>query len=40
MYLVTWIEGEEVNYRLVSKNDLAVLMKTIGQHVIVQKLAS
>lgn len=40
MYLITWIEGEEVNYRLVGKRELTVLMETIGQHVIVQKLAS
>lgn len=40
MYLVTWIEGEEVNYRLVRKQELTALMTTIGQHVIVQKLAS
>lgn len=40
MYLVTWIEGEEVNYRLVNKQELNALMTNIGQHVIVQKLAS
>ncbi|AHF06945.1 hypothetical protein [Desulfitobacterium metallireducens] len=40
MYLVTWIEGEEVNYRLVRKQELTKLMTAIGQHVIVQKLAS
>ncbi|HVJ48649.1 hypothetical protein [Desulfitobacterium sp.] len=40
MFLVTWIEGEEVNYRLVKKQDLPALMTTIGQHVIVQKLTS
>lgn len=40
MFLVTWIEGEEVNYRFVKKQDLQALMSSIGQHVIIQKLAS
>lgn len=39
MFLVTWIEGEEVNYRLVKKQELPALMSIIGQHVIVQKIA-
>jgi len=40
MFLVTWIEGEEVNYRLVNKQELPSLMATYGQHAIVQKFAS
>lgn len=40
MFLVTWIEGEEVNYRLVKKQDLSKLIATVGQHAIVQKLGS
>ncbi|HZK52707.1 MAG TPA: hypothetical protein VFC84_00675 [Desulfosporosinus sp.] len=40
MFLVTWIEGEEVNYRLVKKQDLASLMASFGQHAIIQKFAS
>ncbi len=40
MFLVTWIEGEEVNYRLVQKQDLPNFVKALGQHVIIQKLAS
>ncbi|MHB1653088.1 MAG: hypothetical protein ACYCVD_11515 [Desulfitobacteriaceae bacterium] len=40
MFLVTWIEGEEVNYRLVKKQELPALVASLGQHVIVQKLAS
>lgn len=40
MFLVTWIEGEEVNYRLVKKQDLQQLMKTLGEHTMIQKLAS
>ncbi|GAB6174661.1 hypothetical protein JCM15765_41390 [Paradesulfitobacterium aromaticivorans] len=40
MFLVTWIEGEEVNYRLVRKQELPGFLATIGQHVIVQSLAA
>lgn len=40
MFLVTWIEGEEVNYRLVQKHDLPNFVKALGQHVIIQNLAS
>ncbi|KLU67720.1 hypothetical protein DEAC_c01240 [Desulfosporosinus acididurans] len=40
MFLVTWIEGEEVNYRLVKKQELPQLMAIIGQHAIIQKLVS
>jgi O-phosphoseryl-tRNA(Cys) synthetase len=41
MFLVTWIEGEEVNYRLVKKQDLPRLMASFGQqHPIIQKFAS
>lgn len=38
MYLVTWIEGEEVNYRLVAQKELQPLLASIGQHVIIQEL--
>lgn len=40
MFLVTWIEGEEVNYRLVEKQELPKLMTNLGQHAIIQRLAS
>lgn len=40
MFLVTWIEGEEVKYRLVKKQELPKLVANLGQHVMVQKLAS
>ncbi len=37
MFLVTWIEGEEVNYRVVKKQELSNLMATLGHHAIIQK---
>ncbi|MDR3586146.1 MAG: hypothetical protein P4L59_12595 [Desulfosporosinus sp.] len=42
MFLITWIEGEEVNYRLVKKQELSTLMATaaLGKHAIIQKVAS
>ena len=42
MFLVTWIEGEEVNYRLVKKQELPTLMAAdaLGKHAIIQKVAS
>ncbi len=40
MFLVTWIEGEEVNYRVVKKQELSKLMAILGQHAIIQQLAS
>ena len=40
MFLVTWIEGEEVNYRLVKKQELPAVIANLGQHAIIQKLAS
>jgi hypothetical protein len=40
MFLVTWIEGEEVNYRLVQKQDLPKFVESLGQHVIIQNLVS
>ena len=40
MFLVTWIEGEEVNYRVVTKKELPSLMSTLGQHAIIQKVTS
>lgn len=40
MFLVTWIEGNDVNYRLIKKQELPSLMATLGEHAIVQKLAS
>lgn len=39
MFLVTWIEGEEVNYRLVQKQELPKFVATLGQHVMVQNLS-
>lgn len=38
MFLVTWIEGEEVNYRVVKNQELPKLMAILGQHAIIQKL--
>ncbi len=38
MFLVTWIEGEEVNYRLVNQKDVQTLVASLGQHVMVQQL--
>jgi len=40
MFLVTWIEGEEVNYRVVKKQELPRLMASFGQNAIIQKFAS
>jgi hypothetical protein len=40
MFLVTWIEGEEVNYQIVKKLDLSTVMATLGQHPIIQRLVS
>lgn len=40
MFLVTWIEGEEVNYRVVKKQELPGLMSILGQHAIIQKFSS
>ena len=40
MFLVTWIEGEEVNYRLVKKQELQIVLANLGQHAIIQKFAS
>ncbi|MDR3540583.1 MAG: hypothetical protein P4L69_06375 [Desulfosporosinus sp.] len=42
MFLVTWIEGEEVNYRLVMKKELPTLMASValGKHAIIQRVAS
>ena len=40
MFLVTWIEGEEVNYRLVKKQELPTLMASFGQNAIIQEFAS
>jgi hypothetical protein len=39
MFLVTWIEGEEVNYRFVKKQELPKVMNILGQHAIIQRLA-
>ncbi len=38
MFLVSWIEGEEVNYRLINENELPHLLAKISHHVIVQDL--
>lgn len=40
MYLVTWIEGEEVNYRVIKIQELPILIASLGQHPIIQKLLS
>ena len=40
MFLVTWIEGEEVNYRIVKKQELPTLMASLGQHAIIQEFTS
>lgn len=40
MYLVTWIEGEEVNYRIIKNQELPTLMVSLGQNAIIQKLLS
>lgn len=38
MFLITWIEGEEVNYRLVRQQDLEQF-NSMGQNLIVQNLS-
>ena len=38
MFLVTWIEGEEVKYRFINQQALSSLLASLGDHVIVQKL--
>lgn len=38
MFLVTWIEGEEVNYRLVNQREVQTLVASLGLNVIVQRL--
>lgn len=40
MFLVTWIEGDDINYRLVKKQELPNFVETLGQHVIIQRLIS
>ncbi|WP_268939335.1 hypothetical protein [Paradesulfitobacterium ferrireducens] len=40
MFLVTWIEGEEVNYRLVRKQELPRFLAISGMNVIVQNLGT
>ncbi|MFZ3100737.1 MAG: hypothetical protein WA113_00740 [Desulfitobacteriaceae bacterium] len=40
MFLVTWIEGDKVNYQFVEKQELDFLLKKLDQHVIVQDLIS
>lgn len=45
MFLVTWIEAEEVNYRLVGKHELsdfitANSLDTLDNHLMVQELNS
>ncbi len=37
MFLVTWIEGEEVNYRIVEQKDLSKFQSK-GQNTIIQRL--
>lgn len=43
MFLVTWIEAEEINYRLVKKHELsnfiaANLISEFDNHLMVQEL--
>lgn len=38
MFLVTWVEGEEVNYRFINEEELPTLLSRISHHVIVQDL--
>ena len=41
MFLITWIdERNEVNYKIVKKQELPKVMVSLGQHAIIQKLAS
>ncbi len=40
MFLVSWIEGNEVNYQFVEEQELDFLLKNLEQHVIVQDLIS
>lgn len=40
MFLVTWIEGEEVNYRLVNEQELPSLMAFYGQNAIIQEFSA
>ena len=40
MFLVTWIEGDEVNYQFVERDELDSLIKNLNQPVIVQDLVS
>ncbi len=40
MFLVTWIEGDEVNYKFVEKTELDSLLQNLDQNVIVQDLIS
>lgn len=40
MFLITWIEGEEVNYRLIQPSDIPGFMTRIGSHVIMQQLSN
>lgn len=38
VFLVTWIEGEEVNYRFVNQREVQPLVASLGLNVIVQHL--
>ncbi|ACL20773.1 hypothetical protein DesLBE_0608 [Desulfitobacterium sp. LBE] len=43
MFLVTWIEAEEINYRLVKKHELSQFISThlitpLDNHLMVQEL--
>ena len=41
MFLITWIdERNEVNYKIANKRELQEVMASLGQHAIIQKLAS
>lgn len=41
MFLITWIdERNEVNYKIANTRDISKVMASLGQHAIIQKLAS
>ena len=40
MFFVSWIEGNDINYRFLKEQELANFLVNLGDHVIVQKLAS
>lgn len=40
MFLVSWIEGDEVNYKFIEETELDSLLQNLDQNVIVQDLIS